>query len=792
MPLNEVALVLSTRDRLLDVARRRAWLLAVALGAIWSLGYALIPDVDFGSWLYATFGLVCIALMTGGVLLHRPARMFPWLLLILGLVLLTVGDIGWFSYALDGVEAPFPSVLDAAYLAGYVAIASGIVVMFRSRLPGGDRGSLIDALILTCGVGILVWIFLMAPYLGDQSLDLTSTLVALAYPLMDVLLIGVVARLLFQTVQRGPAFRMILAYLLLYSVTDFIYGIQVLEETYVGGVLDVGWIVGIFLLATATLHPSMLDLVPPTSQPELKLGRARLAALALACLLAPAAFVVQELRGASADLGVVIGGWIVLFLLVLVRLSLTVESLRTSLHARHALEEELEFRALHDGLTGLANRHLFGDRLNAELHDDRGVTGILFIDLDDFKTVNDTLGHEAGDDLLVAVAARIQSAIRPTDLAARLGGDEFAILLTGIGDESRAQAAAERVLDALRRPIDVQGYAYVACASIGVAVGSAPAIDASQLMRNADVAMYLAKGQGKQQVQLFQPHLHADIVRALGVKADLNRAIDAKEFVLHYQPIIGLADGELAGVEALLRWEHPARGLVPPLDFIPTAESTGLIVPLGRWVLDEALRQAAEWQRAVGRTITMNVNLSAIQLEDPTIVGDVQAALARHHVAPGSLVLEVTESRDLDRESIASTITGLRALGVRIAIDDFGTGYSSFGCLSRLEVDFLKLDRKFVDAMGTDRREATLGRAIILLGASLGLEMVAEGIETDLQLATLRDLGVECGQGFFIDRPMTAAAFLAEIQPSAAGGAHDVPRGVPSPLRPAGQTLGAA
>ena len=756
------------RTRLAALARRRGWLLALAIGIAWSVVYGF-SDQALGSWLYASFGLVCVALLSVGILLHRPDRPLPWVILTVGVGLLWVGDAGWFSYALNGEEAPFPSLLDASYLAGYMAIVVGVVSMFRGRRSSGDRGSLIDAAILTCGIGTLVWVFLMAPLLGDASLDPLGTLVALAYPLTDVLLIGVVASLLFQTARRGPAFRLLLGYLVLYSVTDFIYGIQVLEGTYVGGWQDVGWILGIFMLAAAALHPSMLELVPPTTQPEPKLGRARLALLGLACLLAPTAFVVQQMRGGSADLGVIVAGWVILFLLVLVRLSLTVDSLRSTLRERHDLQVELEFRALHDGLTGLANRHLFGERLHDALHDGRDRVGILFIDLDDFKTVNDTLGHEAGDDLLVSVAARIRSSIRPTDLAARLGGDEFAILLVGVADEATAQAAAERVLDALRRPIQVHGTDHVASASIGVAVGSAPQFDASQLMRNADIAMYLAKGQGKHQVQLYQPELHADVAKALSVKAELRRAIEQREFVLHYQPIVRLADREIVGVEALVRWNHPTRGLVPPLDFIPTAESTGLIVPLGRWVLDEALRQASEWQRLLGRPLPMNVNISAVQLEDPAIVRDVGAALARHRVAPDTLVLEVTESRNLDRESVAATIAELRALGVRIAIDDFGTGFSSFGCLARLAVDYLKLDRSFVDAMGSDRREATLGRAIVQLGASLGLETVAEGIETGVQMAALRDLGVEFGQGFLVDRPMTAAAFALRI------GETDVP-----------------
>jgi diguanylate cyclase (GGDEF)-like protein len=760
---SEVDPLASPTKSTVNLLRRRGWLLAVVLGTGWSLAYAFSGDSTLQSWLYSTFGLVCLGLMTLGILLHRPDRLLPWILLLAGVALLSVGDIGWFAYALGGTEAPFPSLLDAAYLGGYVAIAAGLIRMLRSDLPGGDRGGLIDALILTCGVGTLVWIFLMAPYLGDAAVDPFGTVVALAYPLMDVLLVGVVARLLFQPARRGPAFLLVLTYLFLYSVTDVVYGMQVLDGTYSGGWLDVGWIAGVFFLAAATLHPSMLQLAPLASQPEGRLTRRRLTVLAAACLLAPAAFVIQELRGQDADLEVVVGGWIALFVLVLIRLSLTVESLRTTLGQRQQLERELEFRALHDGLTGLANRHLLGERLQAALRTADGATGMLFLDLDDFKGVNDTLGHEAGDELLVAVADRIRSAVRPGDLAARLGGDEFAILLVGVSDEAAAAGAAERILDSLRRPIIVQDRDHTVWASVGVAVGSAPDVDASTLMRNADIAMYLAKARGKHQVQVYQPDLHADVVYRLGVKADLQRALDAREFVLQYQPMIRLTDGEIVGVEALVRWNHPTRGVVPPMEFIPAAESTGFIVPLGRWIMNEAIRQAVEWRRVTGCDVAMSVNVSAVQLDDPSIVDDVAAALERHGWPAASLVVEVTESANLDRDSIAATLRGLRSLGVRIAIDDFGTGFASFGCLSRLTVDYLKVDRSFVGALGTGRREATLGRAIVQLAASLGLEAVAEGIETGAQLAALQELGVPFGQGFLVDRPMSSADFSARM-----------------------------
>jgi diguanylate cyclase (GGDEF)-like protein len=742
--------------------RRHLWIAAVLIGAAWVAAYALIADETVRLSLYSSFGLVVLTFLALGVRLHEPEQRRPWFVLMAGMGLLTIGDIGWFTFGITGTETPFPSVLDIAYLAGYVVIAAGVILLFRGRLPGGDHGSLVDALILACAAGILVWIFLMSPYLGDESLDTFGVAIAMAYPLMDVLLVGVVARVLLAPRPGGPAFPLLLAFLGLFAVNDFIYGFTILDGTYEVGPLDLGWIAGAFCLAAAGAHPSMRSLAAPAPQGEPRLGPARLAMLGSACLLAPAAFALQQLRGQEADLGVVMGGWLVLFLLVLVRLTLTVNTLRMTLRQRRRLEQELEFRALHDGLTGLANRQLFGEQLEGALRTGARSVGVLFIDLDDFKAVNDTLGHHAGDDLLVAVSSRIRSAIRPTDLAARLGGDEFAILLGDVATEADAHRVAERVLESLRRPIDVHGRDHAVRASIGVAVGGLGDYDAPELMRNADITMYLAKSQGKHQVEVFRPTLHADVVHRLGLRADLERAVEQHEFVLHYQPIIRLVDGEMTGVEALVRWNHPSRGVLAPGEFIGMAESTGLIIPLGRWILDEAVRQATDWGRT-HESLVLSVNLSALQLESASIVDDVRAALTRHGLPAHRLVLEVTEGSDLDRSAIAAAVDGLRALGVQIAIDDFGTGYSSFGCLARLAVDQLKIDRKFVEAIATDRREGVLGAAMVQLSATLGLATVAEGIETAEQLVRLRELGVSHGQGFLLARPMPAEALGEQI-----------------------------
>ena len=434
---------------------------------------------------------------------------------------------------------------------------------------------------------------------------------------------------------------------------------------------------------------------------------------------------------------------------------------------RKALEDDLKHQAFHDSLTGLANRALFADRLEhalARVRRGRASVAVLFIDLDDFKGVNDSLGHGQGDLLLIGVAERLRTVIRAGDTLARMGGDEYAVLLDDAEDPTIAADLAARFLDVLGTAFDIGGRELVIHASIGVAVAASRDQTADELLRNADVAMYVAKQNGKARIEQFEPAMHAAAVTHLALRADLELATARGEFALLYQPVIDLTTGHMTGVEALIRWHHPERGVVNPNDFIPIAEETGAIVGIGRWVLDEACRQAAAWLTlAPDRPLTMNLNVSGRQLVEPEFVAEVSQALRASGIEPRRLVLEFTEGVLLaDTASIATTIERLHQLGVRLAIDDFGTGYSSLAYLQRWPIDILKIDRSFVAAMADGPGEATVIGSILELSRGLNLETVAEGVETADQLARLRAIGARQGQGFFFARPLRPSA-IAEL-----------------------------
>jgi diguanylate cyclase (GGDEF)-like protein len=411
---------------------------------------------------------------------------------------------------------------------------------------------------------------------------------------------------------------------------------------------------------------------------------------------------------------------------------------------------------------------------------------VLVLDLDGFKRVNDSLGHPAGDALLVQVAERLLSATRGSDTVARLGGDEFAVLIENARQPHDAVSVAERVLQALRTPFVLAGpdgaggAEAVVGTSVGIAQGAphgarpagdaAAAVDA--LLRDADLAMYRAKASGKGRYTFFEPSMHAEAVSRLGLEADLRSALARGEFRLVYQPIVALADARVEGVEALVRWEHPLRGTVSPGEFIPLAEETGIIVPLGRWVVQEACRQARAWADAgVGEGLTVTVNVSGRQVYDPGFVDDVRHALAAAGVDPRRLVLELTESVMIDRPELAlERFTALKALGLRLAIDDFGTGYSALSYLQRFPIDVLKIDRSFVDGLRKGGAQGSLARTIVALGQALSLRTVAEGIEDAEQRAALREVGCPLGQGFLFARPMDPDAMAGLLGADSAPG----------------------
>jgi diguanylate cyclase (GGDEF)-like protein/PAS domain S-box-containing protein len=453
--------------------------------------------------------------------------------------------------------------------------------------------------------------------------------------------------------------------------------------------------------------------------------------------------------------------------------------------ARKELEDELRVRAFHDALTGLANRALFVDRLGhalARTRRTRDRVAVLFLDLDDFKTINDSLGHGEGDQLLRATAERLRGALRGGDTIARMGGDEFAVLVEDAA-AGPPREVAERLLDTLQAPFQRGDRELFVHASVGVAVVSGRQTSGEELLRNADAAMYIAKSRGKNRIVEFEPGMHRAALARLALKVDLERALEREEFLLLYQPIVDLASGAAMGVEALVRWRNPMRRLVLPGEFIPLAEETGLIIPLGRWVLEQACREARRWNDAAAAALSVSVNVSGRQVAEADFVDVVAEALGKSGLPPDRLVLEFTENVLIDdSEQSAATLAALKGLGVRLAIDDFGTGFSSLGYLRRFPIDVLKIDGSFVASLSGGAEQRAVVDAILRLGETLHLETVVEGIETAHQVADLRSMGATFGQGHHFARPLPANEIDALVAAQALRGSA-IPGRVTAPTR---------
>jgi diguanylate cyclase (GGDEF)-like protein len=433
-------------------------------------------------------------------------------------------------------------------------------------------------------------------------------------------------------------------------------------------------------------------------------------------------------------------------------------------NAGRELEESREhFRhaAFHDALTGLPNRSLFTDHLRVALRrahqNEKYLFAVVFLDLDRFKNINDSLGHPCGDELLKLVARRLEMCIRQTDMVARFGGDEFAILLDAIQDASDVVRVAEKVQHVISAPFKLASHETITTASIGVALSASGYIEAEDIIRDADTAMYRAKDRGKARCEIFDTAMHTRAVTLLRLESDLRRALEKDELCVYYQPIVSLTSGELHGFEALVRWRHPERGIVSPSDFIPLAEETGLILPIGLRVLRDACLQLRKWQQSSlsNRDLIMSVNLSGKQLEQPDLIQRIEEVLDESQINPWHLKLEITETVVMENPELAAvTLAKLRSLGVRLSIDDFGTGYSSLSYLNRFPVDTLKIDRSFVTTMNAADENLQIVKTIVTLAGNLGMQVVAEGVETEEQLQHLRSLKCQYGQGYLFSTPL--------------------------------------
>jgi len=442
---------------------------------------------------------------------------------------------------------------------------------------------------------------------------------------------------------------------------------------------------------------------------------------------------------------------------------------------RKAMEEELAHGALHDALTGLPNRVLLEDRLAMAvqaLARKEDPLALLFVDIDRFKVVNDSMGHRIGDQLLVEVARRIESAVRPGDTVARFGGDEFVIVCEDLRAPGEAIAIADRLQEATSRPLLLDGAELVLSVSTGIALASGPDHHPDDLLRDADAAMYRAKNEGRARAVVFVETMREQAMERLETETHLRRALTEGELRLHYQPIYALPSQAVVGVEALIRWQHPTRGLVGPADFIHIAEETGLIAPIGEWVLEEACRQLVAWHE-LAPELTLSVNLSGVQILQPDVVSKVAGALDRTGAPAACVALEMTETVLMrDAAETLAVLTSLKDLGVQLHVDDFGTGYSSLSYLKRFPVDALKIDRSFVSGLASDLEDFAIVQAIVGLATSLGMDTIAEGVETVRQRKMLRDLGCTSAQGYLFSKPVDASAITALLRPSTIPGAR--------------------
>ncbi len=718
-------------------------------------------------------GASVAALILGARRNSRRSRR-PLYLLAVGQALFVASDVLAYNYErLFGLSIPFPSIADAFHLAFYPFLVVGMLLLIRERRENRDRSGLIDALIVTLALATLLWVYLIAPYAHDHALSLLGRITSMAYPAMDILVLGVVARMAAGSHRREPAFAFLLSSAVVLLLSDAVYGAKLLAGgDATGAYYHTGWAIYYALIATAALHPSMRLLSTPGPDVDGRLTRARLALLTCASFTVPLLIVVRDALHETLDLYVLIGASAAMFALVLLRMAgifrrneeLALQMLALT---EQSAQAELEHQAFHDALTGLPNRALFRNRVEHALagqRRDRLPVAVLIVEVDDFKHINDGLGRAAGDAVLRELASRLEDCMRPVDTAARLGGDEFAVLIHDTESELHAVEIAQRVMERMEAAMTLDGRELKIATSVGIAFsrqGMVSGEDADELLRNADAAVHMAKEGGKACYQIFQPEMHAKALDRLELKADLQRALDAEEFTLRYQPIMDLARGDMAGMEALMRWEHPIRGTVAPLEFVPLLEDTGLIVPVGRHILNEACAWAAEMQRACPRTpaLSMAVNVSAHQLQRPEFIDEVRAALQETGIVPSSLTLELTESVMMqDMELSLLRLKALRALGVKLAIDDFGTGYSSLNYIRQLPVDILKIDRSFLSDPNPEVAELT--DAIVGLARIFKLKAVAEGIENRGQVVRLRGINCEFGQGFHFAKPLLGEEIL--------------------------------
>ncbi|SNY66539.1 putative bifunctional diguanylate cyclase/phosphodiesterase [Paractinoplanes atraurantiacus] len=711
--------------------RQHAWWWLLVAAAL-MLGAAQLYGFSVRS---VTSGVVALGACAGviwGVRLYKPDRAVAWRLLAGAAACAGLG-------MLSSVGFPRWNLVDVLHPATFLLALGGLVLLPRRDPSTGRPGGLAETGVIVCTGALVAWVLLYDPYVYDA--DVPPSPEVLIYPLADVLVLGLALRL-FALQERLPRpHLLVVAAATLFAASDIRFFLAAVAGTVSGPELSVtGWGVAFALIAAAALHPAMAS---HRAIPEPKAGSWKLMAVHLALVLTGPAVtayaLIRDIREEELDvldIGVPVTFTAVITVMLVVRMTLTLRLARRQASAmRHMV--------LHDALTDLPNRHL----LTAEV---ASSGALILFDLDGFKDVNDRLGHSLGDELLVAIAGRLRPMLRPGEMLARTGGDEFALLLPS-SDAIEVTARAGDVLAAVRSPFAVSGHTLHVTGSAGIRL-LAPGADVAEVLSDADLALYAAKAAGKDRAELFDPRLRQEQIDRVRMVEHLRAGLEHDEFTVHYQPIVALCSGLIVAVEALVRWTPPGRPPIGPDRFIPAAEDSGLIIDLGERVLRRACADAAVWHGRYGIAVTVNV--SPRQLADPAFTAKANRAIADSGLHPSALTLEITEGVLIGSGAQAlAHLHALRAEGVRVAIDDFGTGYSSLAYLRDLPIDTLKIDKSFMPADPTDRRQTALVRAVVDLARSLNLTTVAEGVETAHHADLLRELGCDRGQGYLFARP---------------------------------------
>jgi diguanylate cyclase (GGDEF)-like protein len=728
-----------------------------------------------------------------------------WGMLALALFSFALGDITWAIIELYQNNTPFPSIADGFYLLFYPIFFAGVLILPSTRLSSTEWiKRIIDLSIVLISATLGLWIFVIGPIIGTEftSLSLEIVLTA-AYPVGDLILFFAVLIIIYNMSKINNIGTILLLTLGLIAmiVTDIIFSYQSTLGKYVsGGVLDLGWILSNFLIAFAGIHQGIasqtykVDNLLSNKQPTKIKNRISQILTYLPYIWVAGAFYLlysnHNLEGIiNSDLlffgvGLIIG-------LVIIRQIITLNenyhlllnlmnavdqgklhvselnkanlNLQQEIIQRIKVEKQLSYDALHDGLTGLANRVLFMDRLEHAVEITKRESefrySILFLDIDNFKSINDGLGHSYGDQALIEIAKRLTGCTRSIDTVARFGGDEFIILLEHTLGTNTAKTVADRLIAELRRPFYFNRKEIFVTCSIGIVLDISEYNNSEEILRDVDIALYRVKEKGKNQYEIFDLEMRKFAMSRLELEGDLRYSISNGELLLVYQPIFSLEHNLVEGVEALIRWRHPLRGLVMPSEFISFAEESGFIIQIGDWVLHEACSQLKKWHTEYPNLeyLTVNVNISGKQIKQKDFVDKVKNTLLLTSLNPKRLILEITESTIIENQSIIDELLSeLREIGVAFAIDDFGTGYSSLGYLKNFSVDTIKIDKTFIDGIVEDKKGFEIVKTIIQMANEMGIKTVAEGIENSEQLKYLRSLMCKLGQGYLFSKPVDA------------------------------------